>query len=169
MQMSHLKKIKSKIISNDDLSNLVKHWKKTNQKIVFTYGCFDIMHRGHVELLASAADLGDKLIIGLNSDDYIKIIKGENRPIIEEISRAILLSSLGFVDAIVFFSEKTPINLIKLIMPDILAKGGDYKINQIVGSDIVINNGGKVKILPHIKGYSTTAIINNQGKGLTEE
>ena len=160
MQMSHLKKIKSKIISNDDLSKLVKHWKKTNQKIVFTNGCFDIMHRGHVELLASAADLGDKLIIGLNSDDSIKRIKGENRPIIEEISRAILLSSLGFVDAIVFFSEKTPINLIKLIMPDILAKGGDYKIGTIVGAEVVQKNGGEIHLIPFLDGFSTSNIVN---------
>ena len=129
-------------------------------KIVFTNGCFDIMHRGHVELLASAADLGDKLIIGLNSDDSIKRIKGENRPIIKEMSRAILLSSLSFVDAIVFFSEETPINLINLIMPDILAKGGDYKIGTIVGAEVVQKNGGKIHLIPFVDGFSTSNIIN---------
>ena len=147
----------------------VERLKSDNNKIVFTNGCFDILHRGHFDYLRRSKSLGNFLIVGLNSDDSVRSLKGNDRPINNQNIRAENLSKLDYIDAVIIFNEETPEKLINLLLPDILTKGGDYKINQIVRSDIVINNGGKVKILPHIKGYSTTAIINNQGKGLTEE
>ena len=157
--MSHLNKINSKIFSLDDLKNQVNAWKQAGEEVVFTNGCFDIIHRGHIEVLAQTADLGDRLIIGLNSDTSIQKLKGEDRPIIEEQSRAILLASLEFVDAVVIFPEDTPINLISTLLPDVLAKGGDYEIETIVGQEIVQNNGGKVKLVPFVDGFSSTTII----------
>jgi rfaE bifunctional protein nucleotidyltransferase chain/domain len=157
--MSHLKKINNKILTAKKLKNKVNTWRKSAEKIVFTNGCFDIIHKGHIEVLAHTADLGDKLIIGLNSDISIQKIKGKSRPIIQQDSRAILLAALDFVDAIILFSEETPINLIKLLKPDILAKGGDYKINEIVGHEIVKKNGGKVILVPFVDGFSSTDII----------
>ena len=157
--MSHLKDINSKIYSLDTLTTQVEQWKKSGNKIVFTNGCFDIIHRGHIEVLASTADLGNKLIIGLNSDQSIQNIKGEGRPIIDEQSRAILLAALSFVDAIILFSQDTPLKLIGALLPNVLAKGGDYEIENIVGHEIVQQNGGKVKLVPFIDGYSSTSII----------
>ena len=129
-------------------------------KVIFTNGCFDILHRGHIEALARSADLGNRLIIGLNSDQSIQALKGKNRPIENEDSRAILLASLSFVDAVVLFSEETPLNLISTLMPDVLVKGGDYEIETIVGHKIVQNNGGQVILVPFIDGYSSTTIID---------
>jgi len=143
--------------------------KSANNKIVFTNGCFDIIHKGHLSYLHQSKDLGDYLVVGLNSDDSVRLLKGSDRPINNQNVRAKNLSKLDYVDAVIIFNEDSPIKLIKLLLPDILTKGGDYQKNQIVGSRTVIKNGGKVIILPHLKGYSTTAIINNQGKGLTEE
>jgi rfaE bifunctional protein nucleotidyltransferase chain/domain len=157
--MSHLNKINSKIFSLDDLKNQVNAWKQAGEEVVFTNGCFDIIHRGHIEVLAQTADLGDRLIIGLNSDTSIQKLKGKNRPIIEEQSRAILLASLEFVDAVVIFSEDTPLKLISALLPDVLAKGGDYEIETIVGHEIVQQNGGKVKLVPFVDGFSSTTII----------
>ena len=147
----------------------VNKLKSDSNKIVFTNGCFDILHRGHFDYLRKSKGLGNFLIVGLNSDDSVRLLKGNDRPINNQNIRAENLSKLDYIDAVIIFNEETPEKLINLLLPDILTKGGDYKINQIIGSEIVTNNGGKVKILPHIKGYSTTAIINNQGKGLTEE
>ena len=157
--MSHLNTIQKKIFSLDELKTQVDSWKKSENKIVFTNGCFDIVHRGHIEVLARTADLGDKLIIGLNSDNSIKKLKGENRPIVNEKSRAILLASLAFVDVVVLFSEETPINLISTLLPNILAKGGDYDISTIVGNEVVKNNGGEVILVPFVDGFSSTDII----------
>lgn len=157
--MSYLKKINNKIFAIKKLKKEVDKWKKSGEKIVFTNGCFDIIHKGHIEVLAHTADLGDKLIVGLNSDISIQKIKGKKRPIIQQDSRAILLAALDFVDAIILFSEETPINLIKLLEPNILAKGGDYKINTIVGNEIVKKNGGKVILVPFVDGFSSTDII----------
>ena len=158
--MSNLQSIKSKIYTQSELLEQSKVWKNNGEKIVFTNGCFDLVHRGHVELLANTADLGDKLVIGLNSDSSIKNLKGKNRPIIDENSRAILLASLQFIDAIVLFSEATPYQLIEAILPDILAKGGDYKVEEITGHELVLRNGGEVILVPFIDGFSTTNIIN---------
>lgn len=158
--MSHLNKINSKIFSLDDLKNQVNAWKQAGEEVVFTNGCFDIIHRGHIEVLAQTADLGDRLIIGLNSDTSIQKLKGEDRPIIDEQARSILLAALNFVDAVILFPEDTPINLISTLLPDVLAKGGDYEIETIVGQEIVQNNGGKVKLVPFVDGFSSTTIIN---------
>ena len=158
--MSHLKKINKKIFSLESLKTQVSAWGKAGQKIVFTNGCFDLIHRGHIEVLTRTADLGGKLIIGLNSDSSIQKLKGKNRPIIDENSRAILLAALGFVDAVVLFSEETPLNLISTLKPDILAKGGDYEISTIVGHEIVQKNGGEVILIPFINGFSSTNIID---------
>ena len=158
--MSSLKKIKDKIFDLDSLKNKVTSWKENGHKIVFTNGCFDIMHKGHIEVLSKSSDLGDKLIIGLNSDSSVQKLKGNSRPIIDENSRAIALAALSFVDAIVLFSEEPPINLISTLNPDILAKGGDYEIRTIVGHEIVQKNGGEVILIPFVDGFSSTNIIN---------
>ena len=158
--MSHLKTLNSKIYNLDTLTSQVEQWKMAGKKVVFTNGCFDIIHRGHIEVLARTADLGDKLIIGLNSDQSIQKLKGKDRPIIDEQSRAFLLAALSFVDAIVLFSEDTPLKLISTLLPDVLAKGGDYKIKTIVGHEIVQQNGGKVKLVPFVDGFSSTTIID---------
>ena len=158
--MPNLENIKSKIFSLDDLKNQVNVWKQAGEDVVFTNGCFDIIHRGHIKVLAQTADLGDRLIIGLNSDSSIQKLKGAGRPIIDEHSRAILLAALSFVDAVILFSEETPINLISTLLPDVLAKGGDYEIEAIVGHEIVQNNGGEVILVPFIDGFSSTTIID---------
>ncbi len=158
--MSELHKINDKIISLEELKARIESWKANGEKIAFTNGCFDILHRGHVEVLAKTVDLGDKLIIGLNSDSSIKKLKEENRPIVDEKSRALLLAAFSFVDAIVLFSEETPINLIAEIKPDILVKGGDYEIQEIVGYNIVQGNGGEVITIPLTEGFSSTNIID---------
>lgn len=158
--MKNLEIIKSKIYTLDELQNQINIWKFKGRKIVFTNGCFDILHRGHVEYLSKARDLGDVLIIGINSDisPYWKT-KGSNRPINNQESRAIILSSLFFVDAIVFFSDETPLNLIKNIIPDVLVKGKDYKEEDIAGYDIVKDNGGQTITIDIVEGFSTTNII----------
>jgi rfaE bifunctional protein nucleotidyltransferase chain/domain len=158
--MPHLDIINSKIYTLSTLKTQVQNWKKSGEKVVFTNGCFDIVHRGHIEVLARTADLGSKFIIGLNSDSSIQKLKGEYRPIIDEDSRAILLAALSFVDAVVLFSEDTPINLISNLIPDVLAKGGDYEIETIVGHEIVQQNGGKVILVPFVDGFSSTTIID---------
>jgi len=158
--MSHLKTLNSKVYNLDALTNQVEQWKMAGKKVVFTNGCFDIIHRGHIEVLARTADLGDKLVIGLNSDQSIQKLKGKDRPVIDEQSRAILLAALSFVDAIVLFSEDTPLELISALLPDVLAKGGDYEIETIVGHEIVQKNSGKVKLVPFVDGFSSTNIID---------
>ena len=123
-------------------------------------GAFKPPHRGHVEMLANTADLGDRLVIGLNTDTSIKNLKGENRPVVDEYSRSVLLASLQFTDAIVLFSENTPQKIIETIIPDVLAKGGDYNLEEIVGYDVVTQNGGDVIRVPFIDGYSSSNLIH---------
>ncbi len=158
--MKRLEIIRKKIFTytDPDFSRMVTIWQFQGKKIVFTNGCFDILHLGHIDYLAAASELGDLLVIGLNTDQSVSKIKGSNRPILDEISRAFVLASLGFVDAVVFFGEDTPYNLIKTIQPDILVKGADYKPEDIVGYDIVKNKGGEVITIEFLEGYSTTAI-----------
>lgn len=130
-----------------------------NKKIVFTNGCFDILHRGHVAYLNEARAQGDVLIVGLNSDASVKRLKGESRPINSEQDRKFVLENLKAISFVEIFTEDTPYNLIQEIMPDTLVKGGDWKPDQIVGSDIVLNNGGEVKSLQFVDGFSTTKTI----------
>lgn len=162
--MDKLNIIQSKIIDINNIESYLTYWNLKNQKIVFTNGCFDILHRGHVEYLAQAANHGDVLIIGVNTDSSVKRIKGETRPVQDEYARAILLASLNFVTAVVLFDEETPYNLIKRIQPDVLIKGSDYSIKDIIGSDIVEAKGGKVITIDFIEGYSTTSIIKKLKK-----
>jgi D-glycero-beta-D-manno-heptose 1-phosphate adenylyltransferase len=148
--------IENKIQDWDTLANSVKEWQSKGKKVVFTNGCFDLLHYGHIHYLAEARDLGDKLIVAMNSAASVKRLKGEHRPINDELTRQYLLAALEFVDAVVVFEEDDPFDLITLIMPDILVKGGDWQPHQIIGSDVVLANGGKVQSLPYIDGYSTT-------------
>jgi rfaE bifunctional protein nucleotidyltransferase chain/domain len=158
--MDKLKLVKNKIIlKKEDAFNLLQTWRFKDEKIVFSNGCFDIVHRGHLEYLASAASMGNKLIIGLNTDASTRRLKGSTRPIIDEYSRALLLASLGFVDMVILFEEDTPYHLIDFVQPDILVKGSDYKAEDIVGYDIVKAKGGEIKTLDFIEGFSSTGII----------
>ena len=154
-----LNKLKAKIFNIKDLSEIINEWRLNGDKIVFTNGCFDLIHLGHLEILARSADLGDKLIVGINSDMSIKKIKGNSRPIIEEDSRAKQLAAIEFIDAVILFNEDTPYNLINILKPDVLTKGGDYKKNDIVGNQLINKEQGKVVIIPLTQGYSTTSIL----------
>ena len=159
--MKHLEKIYNKILNKESLEEKLNLWRKEGKTIVFSNGCFDILHRGHVEYLSKAADLGDILIIGLNTDASVKRIKGPSRPVNDEKARAVVLAALEFVDAIMFFEEDTPYNLIKNVQPDVLVKGKDYKAEDIVGYDIVTNKGGKVETIELVEGFSTTNILKH--------
>ncbi len=145
--------------SKEELLRLVSIYKFQNKKIVFSNGCFDIIHRGHIEYLAKAASFGDVMIIGLNTDSSISRLKGENRPVQDEKARALVMASLSFVDNIILFDEDTPFKLINFLKPDILVKGSDYSVETIVGADIVLKNGGKVETIDLVEGYSTSNII----------
>jgi len=160
--MSRLEIIRKKIFTytDDDYSRRLNIWQFQGKKIVFTNGCFDLLHLGHIDYLSKAKDLGDLLIIGLNTDASVRGIKGGNRPIQDETARAMLLASLQFVDAVVFFGEETPYNLIKATQPDILVKGADYKPEDIIGYDILKSKGGEVMTIEFLEGYSTTGIEN---------
>lgn len=157
--MATLDRIVKKILNCDELKEVLKQWKYEQKKIVFTNGCFDLIHRGHIDYLAKSADLGEVLIIGLNSDNSVKRIKGQNRPIIDEYSRALLLASLEFVSAVVLFDEDTPYDLVSTIKPDVLVKGSDYKAEDIVGNDVVKSKGGQVVTLSYLPGFSTSSIV----------
>jgi rfaE bifunctional protein nucleotidyltransferase chain/domain len=151
--------IKDKFFSAvNDFQPLLERWKKNGEKIVFTNGCFDIVHLGHVDYLSKAADLGTKLIVGLNSDASTQRLKGITRPISQEISRAGILASFFFIDAVILFDEDTPLDLIKNILPNVLVKGADYSIEQIVGAKEVLANGGEVETIKFLDGYSTSLI-----------
>lgn len=157
--MAYLEKIENKIIKPDQIDRLLSFWRFKEEKIVFTNGCFDILHYGHLNYLSKAADLGSKFIVGLNSDNSVRTLKGPSRPINGEMERGFLLAGFNFVDAIIIFDEETPFELIKRVQPDILVKGGDYKIETIVGYDIVKAKGGKVLTIDFVEGFSSTNII----------
>jgi rfaE bifunctional protein nucleotidyltransferase chain/domain len=157
--MERLDTIKSKIYTWEHLRKQLAIWRFKGKSIVFSNGCFDVLHLGHVEYLAKARDLGDILIVGLNSDDSVHRIKGSHRPVNNEEARAITLAALSFVDGVIVFGEDTPIDLIKLIQPDILVKGKDYEGKEIVGTDVVKAKGGHVVTIELTKGYSTTHTI----------
>ncbi len=164
--MDHLKFIESKIFSiGRQFEQQLAVWRFHEHRIVFTNGCFDILHLGHVDYLARAAAEGTLMIVGLNTDASVKRIKGDSRPITDERSRAMALASFSFVGAVVLFGDDTPYELIKMVQPDILVKGKDYEPGDIVGADIVGQKGGKVITLDLVEGYSTTAIIDRIRKG----
>ncbi|TWR27667.1 D-glycero-beta-D-manno-heptose 1-phosphate adenylyltransferase [Mucilaginibacter achroorhodeus] len=150
----------NKIQTLPQMQETITAWKVAGKKVVFTNGVFDLLHLGHVTYLAKAADLGDKLIIGLNTDASVKRLKGESRPINDQNNRAALLASLFFVDAVVMFEDDTPRDLIAQLLPDVLVKGADYTVDQIAGSKEVLANGGEVKTITLVDGYSSTSIIN---------
>lgn len=154
------KYLMNKISTPAELEKHLVRWKTFSKTIVFTNGCFDILHAGHIASLSEAAENADILIVGLNADSSVKEIKGKNRPINDEHARAQVLAALSFVDMVVLFAEPTPLELINLIKPDVLVKGGDYKLDEIVGAREVIAHGGKVVINPIVEGYSTSSIIN---------
>lgn len=155
------KTLLAKIYDLPSLKTMVTAWQKEGKKVVFTNGVFDLLHIGHITYLAKASEMSDKLIIGLNSDSSVKRIKGENRPINDQNNRAALLAALFFVDAVVVFEDDTPLNLITALMPDILVKGADYSVENIVGAKEVIANGGEVKTINFVEGYSSTSIIES--------
>ena len=138
--------------------------KKEKRKIVFTNGCFDLLHKGHIYYLEKAKELGDVLVVGLNSDASVRKLKGKTRPIKDVENRSAVLAGLGSVDVVVVFEEETPIELIKLLIPDVLVKGGDYSMENIVGADFVIRNGGEVKVIDFVEGQSSSAIIKKMEK-----
>ena len=154
-----MEKTGDKIKNLEHAKEQVQQWKTQGKKIAFTNGCFDLLHLGHVDYLEKARALGDKLILGLNSDSSVSRFKGQNRPIQNQNSRARVLAALQFVDLVVFFNEDTPLNLITEIQPDILVKGSDYLAENIVGADVVKRNGGVVKTIDFIPGYSTSKIV----------
>ncbi len=151
---------KYKIQPLDEALHIAEDWRRSGLKIVFTNGCFDILHIGHIDYLEKARNEGDRLIIGLNTDESVRTIKGPKRPINDQFSRARLLAALSFVDLVIPFNESTPLDLIKAVRPDILVKGNDYEIKNIVGGKFVMENGGKVITLDLIQGVSTTNIID---------
>lgn len=156
--MTHFNHIHQKIQDFKTIQQTLAQWRSSGQRIVFTNGCFDLLHYGHLHYLSEARDLADRLVVGLNSADSVRRLKGPHRPINDELTRTHLMAALEVVDAVVVFEDDTPLELIKIVQPEILVKGGDWKPEQIVGSDIVLAKGGQVLSLPFIKGYSTTNI-----------
>ncbi|HQW46874.1 MAG: D-glycero-beta-D-manno-heptose 1-phosphate adenylyltransferase [Bacteroidetes bacterium] len=158
--LNKLEIIQQKIYTPVTLSRLVHQWHMLSKKIVFTNGCFDIMHQGHNTYLLQAADYGNKLIVAVNSDASVQKLKGSKRPIIDQYSRALNLASHAYIDAVIIFDEDTPLQLIQDIKPHVLVKGGDYTEETIVGASEVKANGGEVIIIPFLTGYSSSAIID---------
>ncbi len=153
--------ISHKIASNYESAFIQVHaWQQQGMDVVFTNGCFDLLHKGHILYLEEASRQGDKLIVAINADKSVSKLKGKHRPIKDEDNRSLIMSAFSFVDLVVIFHEETPIELIEMITPDILVKGGDWSPDQIVGSDYVTNNGGSVLSLQFVEGYSTTALEN---------
>jgi D-beta-D-heptose 7-phosphate kinase/D-beta-D-heptose 1-phosphate adenosyltransferase len=148
----------TKIAALESARILVKSWQSSGQKVVFTNGCYDLLHPGHIHLLHQSRDLGDRLIVGLNTDTSVRRLKGNARPIVAERDRAAIVSALGCVDLVVLFDEDTPLQLIQAIKPDILVKGEDYRLDQVVGREVVESYGGRVCLVPLLQGYSTTQI-----------
>ena len=159
--MDYFNFIQKKIVyRKEDLFTTLNQWRFKEEKIVFTNGCFDILHRGHTDYLAKAASLGSKFIIGLNTDASVKRLKGKNRPVNPEYARAFVLASLIYTDKIILFEEDTPLELIRYIQPDMLVKGSDYSPENIIGYDIVKAKGGKIMTIDLTEGYSTTSILD---------
>jgi rfaE bifunctional protein nucleotidyltransferase chain/domain len=160
MSRSVEQRLSSKLFELPSLQAQLLEWQQHGEKVVFTNGVFDLIHIGHISYLAKAAELGHKLVIGLNSDDSVKRLKGPTRPVNNQHSRAMLLAAFFYIDAIVIFDEDTPQKLISILLPDVLVKGADYQIENIAGAKEVLANGGEVKTITFVDGYSSTAIIN---------
>lgn len=156
-----------KIVSKEEASKLINKWKSEGE-VVFTNGCFDILHLGHIDYLEKAKQLGTRLVIGMNTDASVKRLKGADRPLNNEYARARMLAALAATDAVILFDEPTPLELITAIKPDVLVKGSDYTIDKIVGADIVLEHGGSVKTIDFVEGYSTTGIIEKIKEQLTK-
>ncbi len=148
------------ILAREDLSKVVAELQSRGKRVVFTNGCFDILHVGHVEYLAKSRHCGDVLVVGVNTDASVKRLKGDARPLNNEIERAVVLDALRAVDFVCLFDEDTPVELIRAIKPDVLTKGGDYSRETIAGADFIVENGGEVVVIPLVEGKSTTSIIN---------
>lgn len=157
--MNNLERIHTKIYNRKNLENQLAIWRFQSKKIVFTNGCFDLLHLGHIDYLSKAKDLGDILIIGVNTDNSVRRLKGAARPITDENSRSVIIASLQLVNAVVLFDEDTPYDLIKQVQPDVLVKGSDYKPEDIVGYDIVKTKGGEIVTIDYLDGYSTSSVI----------
>lgn len=149
-----------KICDLDELKRRLARWRVKSDRIVFTNGCFDILHVGHLHTLKEAIQLGDKLIVGLNSDASVSRLKGKERPIVNQLDRSEMLAALEMVDAVIIFEEDTPEQLIQMIKPDVLCKGGDWSVENIVGGDFVKSYGGQVVSIPFVKGYSSSSLID---------
>lgn len=150
----------SKILSLPQAIEQAAQWRADGQRVVFTNGCFDIVHLGHIDYLEKARALGDRLVLGLNTDASVSRIKGPLRPVVDEYARSRMMAAMAFIDLVVLFDEPTPKELIEAIRPDILVKGDDYTVATIVGADFVLGNGGSVETIPLVKGYSTTTLID---------
>ncbi len=157
--MEKIEVIKNKLIKDEDISKKIAYWNFLDKKIVFTNGCFDVIHLGHIMYLSKAADIGNILIVGLNTDESVKRIKGNNRPINNQHARSITIASLFFVDAVILFDEDSPLELIRKVKPQIIVKGSDYSNDEIVGSDLVKSYGGDVATIDYVDGYSSSEII----------
>jgi len=149
-----------KITAFSEIAEQVRNWRKAGRSLVFTNGCFDLLHAGHIRYLQTAAAFADIFILGLNSDSSVRKLKGLRRPIMSQADRALLLSALAAIDCVVIFDEETPARLIETVLPDVLVKGGDYIAEDIVGYETVTKNGGKVEVVSFVEGKSTTAIVN---------
>ncbi len=156
--LTHLDIIKRKVIDLNQLQHALYRWRFLSKRLVFTNGCFDILHLGHIDYLSKASDLGDILIVGVNSDASTSRLKGPHRPINNEEQRSILLAAMHFIDAVIVFDDPTPLELIKMVRPDVLVKGSDYNLSNIVGADVVQSYNGQVKTIDFLPGYSTTLI-----------
>ena len=150
----------AKVINQRELQQLLTHWRSQNKKVVFTNGCFDVFHLGHVSLLEKASELGDVLIVALNSDDSVRRAKGEDRPINKQDDRAVVLAGRQATDAVVIFEEDTPEELLGLVRPDVLVKGAEYSLEQVVGGSFVKSYGGEIVRVQMVKGYSTTKVVS---------
>ncbi|MBN2669602.1 MAG: D-glycero-beta-D-manno-heptose 1-phosphate adenylyltransferase [Bacteroidales bacterium] len=159
MRRNTIDRIRDKILNQDQLKKILSQIRAEEQSVVFSNGCFDLVHLGHIEYLSKAADLADVFILGLNTDESVQRLKGTKRPLQDQKSRAMLMASLSFIDYVVLFNEDTPYELIQTVQPDVLVKGDDYKIEEVVGFDIVQKKGGKVITIELTKGYSTTNIV----------
>tara|TARA_B100001173_G_scaffold272675_1_gene251302 strand:+ start:211 stop:711 length:501 start_codon:yes stop_codon:yes gene_type:complete len=157
--LSTLNKIQTKIKNLEDASFIVRNWNSSNEKIVFTNGCFDLLHLGHIDYLSKAKDLGTKLIVGVNSSESVQKLKGPSRPIHSSQTRSTILAAFEFIDLVIIFEEETPIELIKTFRPNILVKGGDYTLETVIGAYEVNKYGGHVEIIPFLTGYSTSSIV----------